>query len=110
MRRVNSLLAIVLLVIACQETNLDNKKSNEIFNKKVGSRIPIQVALRWIDLYEKKQNSQGRTKSDAVFSISANQLTAVIQSVNTVGLSFNYALDYNNDLHIVVSPLAEGGT
>jgi hypothetical protein len=90
--------ALVLLLMACQDSP---DAAKEIVNKlepSVGEKIQTDMGLRWIANY-KKNNSSAR--EGQLFKISKANLKKLMKNSEAVGISFHHALDENGIPHIL---------
>jgi hypothetical protein len=107
MKKVTSLLAILLLLFNCQESK-DSNPSNQVspFNRNVGKQISMDVAERWINRYKEKNNT-ARIEEDP--SITEAQLNSILSPLDEkLGASFHRAIDEDGEYHILVASVTEG--
>lgn len=100
------LVLITLLLWTCQdaaEKGLKETSLSENFNETVGERIPVEVAERWLENYNKSHNQ--RTKDNSIiYGVSPAQLNMILKS-NPVGIVLHHALDEAGIHHIIVIPI-----
>ncbi len=94
-------LVVLLLFFACQEHIVNKPK--EKFSEATGEEIPKSDAERWIDRYSKLQ-SVARIQSSS-YNINAEQLDAMLQTDNLIGIAFHHATDDQGDHHVLAIPL-----
>jgi hypothetical protein len=107
MKKVTSLLAILLLLFNCQESK-DSTSANQVspFNRNVGKLIPMNVAERWINRY-KENNTTARSEDHP--GITEVELSSILTPLDEkLGVSFHRALDEDGEYHILVVPVKEG--
>jgi hypothetical protein len=94
----------LLLAVSCQERN-ETVTAEEQVNKldaSVGHQVPLEDAKAWISAYNKKH----ARAHEVSYSITAEQLRSVMQSVpDPIGITFHYALDDNNRPHVIAVAL-----
>lgn len=70
-------------------------------------RIPSETGMRWIEVYNKKNNIQGRLGLTG-YSVSATQLTAVLNSIpQLTGVVFHHGTDALGVHHFMIIPIDE---
>jgi lambda repressor-like predicted transcriptional regulator len=107
MKKVTSLLAILLLLFNCQESK-DSTSANQVspFNRNVGKQISMDVAERWISRYKEKNNT-ARIEEDP--SITEAELNSILTPLDEkLGASFHRAIDEDGEYHILVASVMEG--
>jgi lambda repressor-like predicted transcriptional regulator len=107
MKKVTSLLAILLLLINCQESK-DSTPANQVspFNRNVGKQISMDVAERWMNRYKEKNNA---AKTEDHQGITEAQLSTILTPLDDkLGVSFHRAIDKTGEYHILVVPIKEG--
>lgn len=100
----------VLLSMAlsgCQDAkDVAQPLSEKDFYKTIGEEIPVETAIKWMELYRKERSAQGRVEDSPLFSVSAGQLKAALTSAEElVGVAFHHAIDDNGQRHILVIPV-----
>jgi hypothetical protein len=104
MKNVLSYLALVLILINCQEPK-ENLTENK-FSKNVGQKIPNEVATRWAERYRQSNRS---SKIQNTGSITVNTLVDLTTSLNDYnGIVFHHALDNDGQYHTLLIPFTEG--
>lgn len=95
-----------LTLLSCQDTSDHVKNTADpTALKNVGKEIPFETGMRWMDLYQTKNNSEGRLLLPS-YDISATQLQTALNSVsNLTGVAFQYGYDDLGVKHIVVIPI-----
>jgi len=71
-------------------------ESSNPFNASVGAPIDNAVGERWIDNYRKDYASQAKT-----YNIKSDALAKILSTNKCVGVSFAYAVDFQNRLHVL---------
>ena len=102
--------SVVLLSVAlsgCQESkDVAQPLSEKDFYKTIGEEIPVETAIKWMELYRKERSAQGRSEGTPFYSVSADQLKGALSSAqDLVGVAFHHAIDDNGERHILVIPV-----
>lgn len=102
--------SVVLLSVAlsgCQDSKeVAQPLSEKDFYKTIGEEIPIETAVKWMELYRKERSAQGRLEDTPFYSVSADHMKAALTSADDlVGVAFHHALDDNGERHILVIPV-----
>lgn len=109
MKRLFVVSAVLLSMVlsGCQDAkDVAQPLSEKDFYKTIGEEIPMETALRWMELYRKERSAQGRLEETPLFSVSAAQLKAALTSAeDLVGVAFHHAIDDNGKRHILVIPV-----
>jgi hypothetical protein len=103
-------LYFVLSLLSCQDTRDDFKipPADLLAYKSVGQEIPFETGMRWIDLYNEKEKSNGRDKLLGLlgYEVSDDNMEDLLESVpDLVGVAFHYGLDSWGTRHIMVIPI-----
>ncbi len=103
-------LTVAFSFMTCQEAKEDLSKSNaetEIY-KTVGEQIPFETGMEWIAYYKEKNPGQGRTELLSSYSVSSEQMSAMLSSTpNLVGVALHHAIDASGTAHILLIPVDE---
>ncbi|MBT1705070.1 hypothetical protein [Chryseosolibacter indicus] len=80
------------------------------FYKNIGTQIPVETGMRWLETYKKKNNTSGRTNTSG-YAVSAELLSSSLNSVTGLaGVTFHHAIDDAGERHIIIAPLDESLT
>lgn len=99
---------LAVSMLACQDTKDEpiSVLHDVAYYKTIGTQIPVETGLRWMDIYDQKSDLSGRRNPKYV--VSANQLKTSLQSVeNLTGVAFHHALDDNGAHHFIIIPVDE---
>lgn len=108
MNRVTIFLAVfsVLLLVSCQETREDLKKSAKDTYQTIGEEIPFETGMQWIAFYQERNSKQNRSALIDGYNIPSAQLASLLESTaSLVGVAFHYGLDNAGTTHIIVIPV-----
>lgn len=102
-------LYFALSIISCQDVKENSPPYDFSFYKNIGTQIPVETGMQWIDAYNERNNSQGKDMSILTpYTISDQQLQALTQSVsNLVGIAFHHATDDDGRHHFIAIPIDE---
>jgi hypothetical protein len=95
-----------LSFLGCQDTREENNALPDAsFHKSIGTEIPLETGLRWIDAYNNKQQAGGRVKT-TLYTISSSQLGTLTTSLTgLIGVAFHHAIDDAGEHHFIVIPV-----
>jgi hypothetical protein len=101
----NQILAslVFLVFFACHEQNDDTNKYS--FSKATGDEITQSEAERWIGRYSGILASTRVQGSGAGYKINAQQLNAMLNTQDLVGIAFHHGKDDNGLHHVIAVPL-----
>jgi hypothetical protein len=104
MKHITLVVAVAMLLCACQETNhKDTGGMPDHFDNTVGKRIDTNMGLRWI---ENINGTKMGPQHGERYEISNVNLEKVIKSAeNPMGISFHLGVDDNGIQHIVLAPI-----
>lgn len=109
MKRLMVVCAVLLSVAlsGCQDSkDVAQPLSEKDFYKTIGEEIPVETAIKWMELYRKERSLQGRLEGSPFYSVSADHLKAALTSADDlVGVAFHHAIDDNGERHILVIPV-----
>lgn len=101
MRTINILsLAAIAFVTSCNTES--GETSLYSFDRKAGSEIPISLAEQWLT---GNANADGR--NDQPFSVTPETYQLVLQTPDQAGVALQYAIDENDDLHVLLVPVGD---
>jgi hypothetical protein len=102
------LLLWTLIVVSCDtKEDVSNTHPAVARYKTVGHQIPTEVGMRWIDLYNQKNQTQNRLGL-STYSINDNLLSDLSESVSSlIGIAYHYGIDENGTKHIIAIPVDE---
>lgn len=101
-------LLLIMSLLACHDTSedADTRKSSptNIDYKSIGEQIPMEVAMRWLELYKSKTTIHAKERNS--FSVSKSALNLLIQSTpEAMGLVFHHGVDGDGVDHILLIPV-----
>jgi hypothetical protein len=94
---------------SCEDASLQNKEVSQsviAHYRTIGAPIPFETGMHWIDIYNEKNSSTGRTQLFGQYELSDTKTLELMASVDDlVGVAFHYGLDAFGQKHIIVIPV-----
>jgi hypothetical protein len=102
-----SALFLTFALLGCQDSkDIPSPLSEKDHYKLIGEEIPFETAMAWLDFHEKSRVAQGRTEEAADFSVSKENLQALLASTaDLTGVAFHYGIDSLGEKHILLIPV-----
>jgi hypothetical protein len=102
---VSALVFLALSILGCQDAKDDAYSQPDVeFYKAIGTQIPLETGIRWMQTYD-KTNSQGR-QYQTDYVITASQLETLRQSTPLlVGIAIHHGIDTDGTHHFILIPI-----
>lgn len=102
-------MAVFLTTFSCSKQQIDTTKSiipsstnitppsvNELFNARVGAPISLATGKQWIENFNLSNRNVGKD-----YIIPSHDLKTILTNTSCVGICLYYAIDENNNAHIL---------